>query len=105
MFDTNLLKEDSRAVAQKLKSRNYELNYELYDSLEDDRKKFQIQAEDLQAKRNNYSKDYGKIKELALKDKQLRTIEKWMKEKIEDTYVSINRSFRECDYSNNWLKL
>jgi peptidyl-prolyl cis-trans isomerase SurA len=53
----------------------------------------------------NYSKDYGKIKELALKDKQLRTIEKWMKEKIEDTYVSINRSFRECDYSNNWLKL
>ncbi|MEN8852860.1 MAG: peptidylprolyl isomerase [Candidatus Arcticimaribacter sp.] len=53
----------------------------------------------------DYSKDYSKIKELALKDKQLRTIEKWMKEKIEDTYVSINRSFRECDYTNNWLKL
>ena len=52
----------------------------------------------------DYSKDYSKIKELALKDKQLRTIEKWMKEKIEDTYVSINRSFRECDYNNNWLK-
>ena len=32
----------------------------------------------------DYSNDYSKIKELALKDKQLRTIKKWMKEKIED---------------------
>ena len=52
----------------------------------------------------DYSKDYGKIKELALKDKQLKTIKKWMKEKIEDTYVSVNRAFRSCDFSNNWLK-
>lgn len=52
----------------------------------------------------DYSKDYSKIKELALKDKQLRTIKKWMKEKIEDTYVSVNRDFRSCDFSNNWLK-
>ena len=52
----------------------------------------------------DYSKDYSKIKELALKDKQLRTIKKWMKEKIEDTYVSVNRTFRTCDFSNNWLK-
>ena len=29
----------------------------------------------------NYSKDYTKIKDLALKDKQVRTIKKWMKEK------------------------
>jgi peptidyl-prolyl cis-trans isomerase SurA len=52
----------------------------------------------------DYSKDYSKIKELALKDKQLRTIKKWMKEKIEDTYVSVNRTFKSCDFSNNWLK-
>ena len=52
----------------------------------------------------DYSKDYSKIKELALKDKQLRTIKKWMKEKIEETYVSVNRTFRPCDFSNNWLK-
>ena len=52
----------------------------------------------------DYSKDYSKIKELALKDKQLRTIKNWMKEKIEDTYVSVNRSFKPCDFSNNWLK-
>ena len=52
----------------------------------------------------NYSKDYAKIKDLALKDKQLRTIKKWMKEKITDTYVNVNRSFRSCDFSDNWLK-
>ncbi len=52
----------------------------------------------------DYSKDYSKIKELALKDKQLRNIKKWMKEKIEDTYVSVNRDFKPCDFSNNWLK-
>lgn len=52
----------------------------------------------------DYSKDFSKIKELALKDKQLKTIKKWMEEKIEDTYVSVNRSFRACDFSNNWLK-
>ena len=52
----------------------------------------------------NYSKDYAKIKDLALKDKQVRTIKKWMKEKITDTYVNVNRSFRSCDFSDNWLK-
>ena len=52
----------------------------------------------------NYSKDYAKIKDLALKDKQVRTIKKWMKKKITDTYVNVNRSFRSCDFSDNWLK-
>lgn len=51
----------------------------------------------------DYSQDYPRIKELALKDKQLRTIEKWMKDKIEDTYVSVNKSFRDCSFSNQWL--
>ena len=31
----------------------------------------------------NYSKDYAKIKDLALKDKQVRTIKKWMKKKLQ----------------------
>ena len=52
----------------------------------------------------DYSKDYTKIKDLALKDKQVRTIKKWMKEKISATYVNVNRSFRSCDFNDNWLK-
>ena len=52
----------------------------------------------------DYSQDYIRIKELALKDKQLKAIEKWTKEKIEDTYVSISRDYRECEFTNNWSK-
>lgn len=52
----------------------------------------------------DYSKDYPKIKELALKEKQLKTITEWMQEKIEDTYVYINKDSKYCSFQNNWLK-
>jgi peptidyl-prolyl cis-trans isomerase SurA len=52
----------------------------------------------------DYSQDYTRIKELALKDKQLKAIEKWTQEKIEDTYVSISKDYRACEFSNNWSK-
>ena len=52
----------------------------------------------------DYALDYVRIKELALKEKQLKAIEKWMAEKIAETYVSLNRSNQSCDFANNWLK-
>lgn len=52
----------------------------------------------------DFSKDYVKIKELALKDKQLRVIQQWMKDKIESTYISLNTDYQVCDFENNWLK-
>lgn len=52
----------------------------------------------------DFSKDYVKIKELALKEKQLKTIQEWMTEKIEDTYVNLNKDSRVCTFTNNWLK-
>ncbi|MCC8358589.1 peptidylprolyl isomerase [Salinimicrobium sediminilitoris] len=52
----------------------------------------------------NYAQDYNKIKELALRDKQLEAIEKWQKEKIEETYVKVNGEYRNCEFSSNWLK-
>lgn len=52
----------------------------------------------------DYARDYNKIKELALRDKQLKAIEKWQKEKIQETYVKVNGEYRNCDYSSNWLK-
>ncbi|WP_029033317.1 peptidylprolyl isomerase [Salinimicrobium terrae] len=52
----------------------------------------------------NYAQDYNKIKELALRDKQLEAIEKWQKEKINETYVKVNGEYRNCEYSSNWLK-
>ncbi len=52
----------------------------------------------------DYSKDYIKIKELALKEKQLKRIQSWMVEKIEDTYININRDNQSCNFTNKWVK-
>ena len=52
----------------------------------------------------DYSKDYVKIKELAIKEKKLKAIKKWMKEKIKLTYVSLNKDFIDCQFNNNWSK-
>lgn len=52
----------------------------------------------------NYATDFSKIKELALRDKQLEAIEEWQKEKIGDTYIKVNGKFKDCEYSSNWLK-
>ena len=52
----------------------------------------------------DYARDYLKIKELALQDKQVRAIEKWQKQVISETYVKVNGEYRDCEYANNWLK-
>lgn len=52
----------------------------------------------------NFAQDYMKIKELALRQKQLNVISEWLEEKIADTYIKINGKFRNCDYGSNWLK-
>ena len=52
----------------------------------------------------DYSKDYTKLKDLALKEKQIKAIGKWFDDKIKDTYIKINGEYRDCTFTNNWLK-
>jgi peptidyl-prolyl cis-trans isomerase SurA len=52
----------------------------------------------------DFARDYTKIKELALADKERKLIEKWISEKIKQTYVQINDSRKDCDFTSNWLK-
>ena len=52
----------------------------------------------------DYSQDYIKIKELALKEKQLNKIQNWMVEKIDDTYININQDNKDCNFTNKWVK-
>ena len=52
----------------------------------------------------DYAKDYIKIKALALKEKQIDAIAKWSQEKIKLTYIKINGEYRNCEFTNNWLK-
>ncbi|CAM3481244.1 Chaperone SurA [Aequorivita lipolytica] len=52
----------------------------------------------------DYAKDYERIKQLALREKQINVINKWQNEKIKDTYISINEDYQDCEFSGNWLK-
>lgn len=52
----------------------------------------------------DYAKDYIKIKEIALKEKQIKRIAEWSEEKIKETYIKINGEYRDCAFTNNWLK-
>jgi peptidyl-prolyl cis-trans isomerase SurA len=52
----------------------------------------------------DFAKDYIKIQQLALTEKQYNAIKKWMDKHIKDTYVSINEGSKECTFANNWVK-
>ena len=52
----------------------------------------------------DFSKDYIKIQKLALQNKQLKEIENWQAQKIDETYIKINNDFKDCEFFSNWLK-
>lgn len=52
----------------------------------------------------DFALDYLKIQELALREKQFKTIKKWMDEHIEDTYIQLNPENKDCDFTSNWVK-
>lgn len=52
----------------------------------------------------DYAKDYTRIKELALKEKQIREIAKWSEAKIKDTYIKVAADYRACKFANKWVK-
>lgn len=52
----------------------------------------------------DFSQDYIKIQELALREKQYNAIKKWMDDHIKETYVSVNTANKDCDFANNWIK-
>ena len=52
----------------------------------------------------NFTQDYEKIQQLTLQKKQEETVDKWAKNKIEDTYIKINKDFKKCEFKNNWKK-
>ena len=97
MIDTNILKEGSKPVTEKLKLKNYNLDIELFDSLEADRKKLQTESEDLQAQRNSFSKNYGILKKEGKDDESLR-------KKIESINSELDLMTGELNNTNASLK-
>ncbi len=52
----------------------------------------------------DFARDYIKIQELALREKQFKAVQEWMKEKIEEVYIQVDKSNKDCNFANNWLK-
>jgi len=62
MLDPKLLRTDLDGVAERLKTRGFELPVEEIRSLEAERKRLQVEAEQLQAERNRSAKSIGQAK-------------------------------------------
>ena len=52
----------------------------------------------------DYATDYIKIKDLALNEKRIKAVGTWFDDKIKETYIKILGEYRDCDFTNNWLK-
>lgn len=52
----------------------------------------------------DYARDYTKIKELALQEKQMREIQKWSAQKVKDTYIKVNGDYANYPFAIDWLK-
>ncbi len=107
-FDTkfDLNKMDPALSAQIYDLKSGEISEVFTDRDRTGRSKFKIltitkRVEEHQA---DYVKDYEKVKELALKEKQIRAIEAWQAKKIKETYVSVNEDYQDCEYASNWVK-
>lgn len=62
MLDAKLLRNDLEAIAEKLKTRGFELDVALITTLEAQRKELQSKTQELQAQRNSHAKSIGKAK-------------------------------------------
>ncbi|MCO6513531.1 MAG: serine--tRNA ligase [Snodgrassella sp.] len=62
MLDIQLLRQDISSIAQRLQTRGYTLDTVAFSQLEQQRKQLQMRTEELQAKRNNLSKQIGALK-------------------------------------------
>ena len=52
----------------------------------------------------DFVKDYEKIQQLTLQKRQEEAIEKWVENKIGDTYIKIGNDYKKCEFKNNWKK-
>ena len=52
----------------------------------------------------DFNEDYARISELALRQKKIREVQKWQKDKMKDTYIKISEDYKSCDFAKDWLK-
>ncbi|PRZ28130.1 periplasmic chaperone for outer membrane proteins SurA [Flavobacterium granuli] len=101
-----LTKMDPSLYSQVSNLKDDEVSQPILDTDENGRKYYKIitVTNRINEHTADYATDYIKIKELALKEKQIKAIGKWFDTTIKDTYVKILGEYRDCDFTNNWLK-
>ncbi len=102
-----LTKMDPSLYSQVSNLKEGEVSSPIIDTDQSQKKRYKIitVTNKIEEHTADYSKDYIKIKELALKEKQIGVIAKWFDEKIKENYIKINKGeYRDCAFTNNWLK-
>ncbi len=102
-----LTKMDPNLYSQVSNLKSGEVSIPFLDTDQSQKKRYKIitVTNKIEEHTADYSRDYIKIKELALKEKQINAIAKWFDEKIKENYIKINKGeYRDCKFTNNWLK-
>ena len=50
----------------------------------------------------NFSKDYQKIKQMALAKKKNEVSDQWIKDHVSEAYIRIGKKFNGCEFKNPW---
>ena len=66
--------------------------------------KLVMMKEKIESHTADFSIDYVKIQNLALTKKRQETVEKWISEKVLDTYIKIDDQYKDCNFSVNFQK-
>jgi peptidyl-prolyl cis-trans isomerase SurA len=101
-----LTKMDPSLYTQVSSLKDDEISQPLLDTDENGKKSYKIITVTNRINEHiaDYATDYIKIKDLALKEKQIKAIGKWFDETIKNTYVKVLGEYRDCAFTNNWLK-
>ncbi len=105
-FNFELTKMEPELYSQIQDLKDGEISEVLQDEDRVNRIKFKILTvtDRINDHKADYARDYLKIKDLALQEKQIQEIAKWQEKTILDTYIKINGEYKSCDFQSNWLK-
>ncbi|NRT11384.1 peptidyl-prolyl cis-trans isomerase SurA [Flavobacterium sp. 14A] len=101
-----LTKMDPSLYSQVSNLKDDEISQPIFETGENDKKTYKLitVTNRINEHTADYATDYIKIKELALKEKQIKAVGKWFNEKIKETYIKVLGEYRDCEFTNNWLK-
>lgn len=51
----------------------------------------------------NLKDDYQKIQQAALAEKKNKAIEKWINDKVKETYIRVDDDFQDCPFTHRWV--